>query len=149
MPQITHKVSNTDSTTNKKIIAYLTNIRMNPNGGIDSISYIIRLKETDEVTDAIPKDSTLTAKRAVSAYDETFQINPTLLEGERKISSTTRLYLPVNTVDPNAMTLSGYFMDKIITSLPGVSGTSRVWEFAKGILREVILIKQANEELPV
>ncbi|MCE2934691.1 MAG: hypothetical protein LW845_01570, partial [Flammeovirgaceae bacterium] len=66
----------------------------------------------------------------------------------RKIHGTTLLYLPENTTNPNAITLKEYFRTRTINDFPGVSGGDPARDFAEGLLRQMILIRQANGELP-
>jgi len=140
--EVKYKVTNNDPVTGKRMLVYLTGAPLKGNGAPDHVTYLVKLKEADDSSDAIPINSTERAIKAVSSYEERFEIN------DRKISSVTRLYLPRNTQDPNAITLQDYFATKVISSFPGTNGGDQAWKFAEGILREVVLIKQANGEMP-
>lgn len=144
MPQVKVKISNAEPNTGKKLIAILTNAPLRRFGYPEIVQWQEYIKEVDESTDAVPPNSN---ERTASLYkqgeEKTFNVN------ERKISSTTRLYLPEDTVDVNAITLKDYFATKVINQFPGVAGGDQAWKFAEGILKEVIAIKQANGEMPV
>lgn len=142
MSQVRFKITNTDPVTGKRMIAELTNISIGRFGYPLFVQYIVTLKETDETTDAAPINATERAKRAVSQYEETFNIN------DRKIDSVTKLYLPDNTTNPNAILLAEYFRKKVITSFPGVAGGDQFATLSRGVLREAIAIQQANSEQP-
>jgi len=143
MAQVKVKITNTDPVTGKKMIAFLTGMPFVEYGNPVHVSFLIKFKEVDESTDAIPADSTLNAQRAVTQAEYRFPI------GFRKISSTTKLYLPDDTQDVNAITLEDYFANKVINTYQGVAGGDQTWKFAEGVLKEVIAIMQANGELPV
>ncbi|MFN7465250.1 MAG: hypothetical protein ACK53T_01410 [Planctomycetota bacterium] len=143
MAQVKFKVTNNDPVTGKRMILELTAAPIGRDGYPLFVQYLVTLKETNETTDAIPNGTTQRARKAVESYEETFMIN------QRKISSTTRLYLSDDTVDPNAITLAFYFESKILNTFPGVGNGDCLDDLARGILREVILIRQANGELPV
>jgi hypothetical protein len=143
MAQVKVKITNTDPVTGKKMIAFLTGMPFVEYGNPAHVSFLIKFKETDESTDAIPADGTLNAKRAVTQAEYLFPINT------RKISSTTKLYLPDDTQDVNAIALKDYFATKVINTYQGVAGGDQSWKFAEGVLKEVITVMQANGELPV
>lgn len=143
MAEVKFKITNNDPVTGKRMIAYLTGAPLGVGGYPSHVSYLIRLKENDENTDAVPPNNTDRTKKAYQSYEEKFHING------QKIKLSTKIYLPEETQDPEAITLSEYFATKIISTLPGVGGGDQAWKFAEGILREVILIKQANGEMPV
>jgi len=143
MAEVKRKITDNDPFTGKKLVAYLTNAPLNGSGYPSMIQWVEKVKETDETTDASPANSTERAVAAVRPVEYTFHIN------NRKISSVTKLYLPDNTVDINAITLAEYFTTKVISTFPGVAGGDQAWKMAEGYLREVIAIKQANGELPV
>lgn len=143
MAQVKFKVTNNDPLTGKRMIAELTNASIGRLGYPLFIQYLITIKETDEITNALPNGTTERAKKAVESYEETFYIN------ERKISAINRLYLADNTDDPNAISLAEYFETKILNTFPGVGGGDRFDILIRGLLREVISIKQANGELPI
>ncbi len=140
--EVRFRISNNDPVSGKRIIAFLTNAPLGRDGTPLFIQYLVTLKEVDEVTDAIPSGTTKRAKRAVESYEETFVID------DRKIHGTTLLYLPENTTNPNAITLKEYFRTRTINDFPGVSGGDPARDFAEGLLRQMILIRQANGELP-
>ena len=77
-----------------------------------------------------------------------FYIANSPILNKRKIHNTTLLYLPDDTVNPNAITLAEYFRTKAINTFPGVANADPLRDVAEGILRQVILIKQANGEMP-
>jgi hypothetical protein len=140
MAQIKRKVTDLDPTTGKKIIAFLTNAPIGEKGNPIFINYLLKYKEADESTDPTGNDDLLRSIYTVREYR--FEIN------QRKISSSTLLYLLDDTVDPNAISLEDYFANKAINTFPGVNNGDAAWKYAEGILRQVILIKQANGELP-
>lgn len=143
MAQVKVKITNSDPETGKKMIAFLTGMPFVEYGNPTHVSFLVKFKEVDESTDAIPAGSTLNQVRAVKEAEYLFGI------GDRKISSTTKLYLPNDTQDVNAITLKDYFATKVINTYQGVAGGDQTWKFAEGILKEVIAIMQANGELPV
>lgn len=143
MAQVKVKITNTDPVTGKKMIALLTGMPFVEYGNPIHVSFLIKFKEVDETTDAAPANGTLNAQRAVTQAEYTFPI------GTRKISSTTKLYLPDDTQDVNAIMLQDYFSTKVINTYPGVGGGDQTWKFAEGVLKEVIAVMQANGELPV
>ncbi len=140
MPEIKRKVTDLDPTTGKKIIAFLTGAPLGGNGHPIHITYTLKYRENDESTDATGNNDLLRQIYTVREYR--FAING------RKISSTTLLYLPDDTTDPTAVTMSDFFTTKAINSFPGVANGDQAWKFAEGLLRQMILIKQANGELP-
>lgn len=142
MSKVRFKITNADLVTGKRMIAELTNAPIGRMGHPLFVQYLVTFKEVDESTDAVPANGTGWAKRAVSPYEETFMIN------ERKISSVSKLYLPDDTTDPNAITLADYFKSKILNTFPGVAGGDSLDVLARGILREVVAIQQVNGELP-
>jgi len=143
MAEVKFKITNNDPVSGKRMIAYLTSAPLSVGGFPLFVQYLVKLKEVDESTDAIPAGNTDRAKQAVASFESAqYAING------RKISSITKLYLPDNTVDVNAITLQDYFANKIVTSFSGVGGSDPLSKLAEGILREVISIQQANGELP-
>lgn len=146
--EVKFKVTNTDPVTGKRVIAFLQDVRFGADGYPTEVRYIVTLKEVNETTDAIPLDNTERAKRAVESYEEVFYIAANPNFNQRKIHNTTLLYLPDNTVDPNAITLQEYFRTKAINTFPGVANADPLRDVAEGILRQVILIKQANGQMP-
>jgi len=143
MAEVKFKITNNGSISGKKEIAYLTAMPFNGYGSPSFVGFLIRFKETDEITDAIPADSTLNARRVINVVEYNFQI------GLQKISSVTKLYLPDDTVDVDAITLQDYFATKVINSFPGVAGGDQAWKFAEGVLKEVVAIMQTNGELSI
>lgn len=143
MAQVQCNVSSNDPVTGKKIKAQLTGAPIGFGGYPSHVTYKLIFKETDDNTDAIPSGPTEREKKAVSSYEETFQIDT------RLISSTTKLYLPYDSQDVNKISLQDYFANKVINTYSGVGGGDASWKFAEGLLKEVVAIKQANGELPV
>jgi hypothetical protein len=141
--EVRFKVTNSDPVTGKRMIVFLTGAPIGAQGYPVQIIYMVRLRESDEVTPAAPANNTERAKRAVQEYEEIFYIN------ERKIDSTTLLYLPDDTTNPNAITLADFFRTKSLNSFPGVSGNAPVRDFAEGLLRQMVLIKRANGDFPL
>lgn len=140
--EIKRKITDSDPVTGKKMIAYLTLIMVDGRGVPLNVSYKVKYKEANETTDAVPPTNYVTTGKAYQPFDEFYTI------GKRKISSTTLLYLQDDTVDPNAITLEDYFATKTILSYPGVSNGDQFWKVAEGVLRQIILIRQANGEYP-
>jgi hypothetical protein len=143
MAEVKFKITNNGSISGKKEIAFLRAMPFNGYGSPSFVAFLIKFKEADETTDAIPADGTLNAKRVITQVEYNFPI------GDRKISSLTKLYLPDDTVDVNAVMLKDYFADKVINTYPNVAGGDPTWELAEGILKEVVAIMQTNGELSV
>lgn len=141
--EVKFKVTNSDPVTGKRMIVFLTNAPIGAEGYPLQIQYLVKLKEADETTDAAPADGSIRAKRAVETYEESFFIT------DRKINSTTLLYLPDDTTDPNAITLKEYFRTKVISSFPGVGGGDPFRDIGEGLLRQMVAIRQANGEMPL
>lgn len=114
-----------------------------------------------EVNDdsAVPAGSLANQKRAVESRMENY---PGAILGkpldQQYMDSVTRLYLlgpndltdPENPVPyPNAILMSDYFQNKVLSTYPGVGGGKMLWEAIEGLCKEMIAIRQANGELPV
>jgi hypothetical protein len=143
MSQVKHRITTNDPATGKRLIAELLVAPFGRFGYPLFVQYLVTVKETDEVTEATPPNQTDRGKRLVQAYEERFEIN------DRKIHSSTLLYLPDNTTNPNAITLAEYFRTHALNTFSGVNGDDQLDILARGILREVIQIKKANGELPI
>jgi len=143
MAEVKCNVTNNDPDTGKKIKAFLSGAPLGFGGYPIHVSYILKYKEIDDVTDAIPPANTSTSRNSIKDIEETFYVT------DRKISGVTKLYLPDDTVDINAVSLKDYFANKIINTYQGTGGGDPAWKFAEGVLKEVISIRQLNGELPV
>lgn len=126
--EVKYKVTNADPVTGKKMLVYLTAAPLRGDGAPSHINYLVKLKEVNESTDAIPAATDERSVKAVASYEDRFEIT------DRKISSTTLLYLPDSTVDVNAISMRTFFATKIINTFPGVQGGDQAWKFAEGLL---------------
>jgi len=138
-----------DAISGKKVKIMLTGVNFDQYGKVASVSYIIKL--TDPITDAdIPVTSEI-QDASFYSKEKTFLVNG------KSILSTTRVYSPLkdsNGVDiPNAIKISDYLQLKAINTYKNpndtnLAGGDAAWKFIQAVLKEIVLIKQANGELP-
>lgn len=139
-----------DPTSGHKVKVLLTGVNFDQFGKILSVSYIIKL--TNAITDLdIPVTSEI-QDAGFYSKEKTFH-----LEG-KSILSTTRVYSPLVTAQnvpiPNAILISDYLQLKNINAYKNpndtnLGGSDPAWRFIQAVLKEIVLIKQANGELPI
>lgn len=138
-----------DPVTGNKVKVMLTGVRFDQYGKVLSVSYIIKL--TNPITDLdIPVTSEI---QDASFYSK--EINYTVTG--KSILSTTRVYSPMVTglgvVIPDAIMIDDYLQLKNLNAFKNPNGTNVAggdasWRFIQSVLNEIILIKQANAQLP-
>lgn len=147
----------TDPVTGKKEKYTSTDVRFQYGVPIEFIGSMSFHEVNDDP--AVPGGTTARQKKAVESYMENY---PGAILGksfdQQWIDSVTKLYLPgpddltdpENPVPyPNAVLMSDYFQNKVLSTYPGVGGGKMLWEAIEGLCKEMIAIRQANGELPV
>lgn len=138
-------VTGNDAATGKKVKADLIYITTNSDGTISRVGYMLRYFENDNITPAIPLGPSERQKKLVESVEKTFEV------GNKSMLSTTFVYSPLvdgNDVPiPNAILVSTYLKNRQINQFPGVQNADPLWKLNEGILKQVIDIQMANNEI--
>jgi hypothetical protein len=134
----------TDSLLNKKIKVELKNIVQDGNGAVTSVLCRVLFFETDNTT--VASGSNRFHKTLLETKEIVFNT-----EG-RVIDSGSLLYTslldPTGSAVPRAIRVIDYISSFKQNSLPGVAGSDPIASGSQGILKVVVDILQANEEIP-
>lgn len=136
-----------DPVSLNKVKVLLTGVNFDGTGKILTVSYIIKL------TNQLDQDILVTSEIQDSNF---FSKEKTFTLGNKAIVTATRVYSPlVNGVPgPGAAFISDYLQLKAINTFKNpndsnLAGGDASWKFIQAVLKEIVLIKQANGELPL
>jgi hypothetical protein len=128
----------TDPLTGKKIKVEQTAFVWNNNGQPQHINFLVQFYEVDGTTPTPPTGNYI-SKRAVTEYEDKFEF-------QGWMNPTTKVVVSSDT--PGAVNIKSYFETKVINTLQGVGGSDTLFKLQEGVLKEVVLILQANGILP-
>lgn len=138
-----------DPISGNKVKVLLTGANFDYRGKLVSISYIIKL------TNQADQEISPTSEIQDAAF---FSKEKVFFPNGKAILSTTRVYSPLvdgnGVAIPNAILISEYLQMKPINQFKNpndtnLAGGDASWKFLQSVLKEVVLIKQANGELPI